>query len=65
MKITVTGTVSAYLPATSLTTGSLIIDGKTYVVATGTVITDVAVGLNVTLELTLNSSGQVTSCKAV
>ena len=65
VKVTVTGTVSAYLPATSLTTGSLILDGQTYVVATGTVISGVRVGLHLTLELSLNSAGQVTSCRTV
>ncbi len=59
-----TGSVSAYGPATSLTTGWLIIGGKTYVVATGTVI-NVQVGLHLTLELSLNSAGQVTSCRTV
>ena len=66
VKVTVTGKVTAFVPATLLTSGSLVIGGKAYVIATGTIIsTHIQVGLNVTLQLTLNSSGHVTSCKAV
>ncbi len=63
VKVTASGLVSAFVPATSLTSGSLAIAGKTYVIASGTAITGVSVGLTLKLELTLNSSGQVTSCR--
>ncbi len=63
VKVTVSGLVTAFVPATSLTNGSLTIAGKAYVIATGTAITGVSVGLTLKLELTLNSSGQVTSCR--
>ncbi len=65
ISVKVSGLVTVFVPATLLTTGSLTIGGHSYVIAPGTVILNVSVGLNLTLELKLNSSGQVTSCKVV
>ncbi len=59
--VTVSGLITVFVPATALTTGQLVIDGQAFVVAKGTYL-PLSVGLNVTLKLTLNSAGQVTSC---
>jgi len=63
VQLKVSGLIGVYIPATSFTTGSLVIGGKSYVVAKGTLLVGITVGLHVTAHLTLNSAGQVTSCK--
>ncbi len=57
------GAVSAYTPATLLTTGSVTIGGQTLVIAKGAVLTGVAVllGSNLCLSAQLNASGQIQS----
>ena len=61
ISVKVSGLITAFVPATPLTTGKLVIGGQSFVIAKGASLS-LSVGLNVTLTLTLNSAGQVTSC---
>ena len=61
ISVTVSGLITVFVPATLLTTGQLVIDGQAFVIAKGASL-PLSVGLNVTLTLTLNSAGEVTSC---
>ena len=61
LSVKVSGLITAFVPATLLTTGQLVIGGQSFVIAKGASLS-LSVGLNLTLTLTLNSAGHVTSC---
>ncbi|HVM30043.1 MAG TPA: hypothetical protein VM305_04655 [Candidatus Limnocylindrales bacterium] len=64
--VTVSGKVSAYVPATLLTAGSITVGGQTFKIKAGVSLPlTVVVGVNVKLRLTLNAAGAVTACKLI
>ena len=56
--VDVCGTVSVYVPATSLTSGALTVGGMPFVIAGGTSLSSsVQVGAHLCFDLTINGSG--------